>query len=142
MPKPKTKLKYTKTEQDFIRSFHALCKQNHKAMRDNGFWDDRDELIQSAELHGGQKLKDVAVKMVDSQIRELMVSEIGEATEGARKDLMDDHLPDVPSPVAEIADVIIRAFDWAGYHGHNLAEVIIRKMHYNKTRPHKHGKKF
>ena len=111
-------------------------------MRDNGFWDDRDELIQSAELHGGQKLKDVAVKMVDSQIRELMVSEIGEATEGARKDLMDDHLPDVPSPVAEIADVIIRAFDWAGYHGHNLAEVIIRKMHYNKTRPHKHGKKF
>jgi len=45
----------------------------------------------------------------------------------------------VPS---EIADVVIRCFDFAGTEGFNLAEIILEKLAYNETRPYKHGKNF
>lgn len=64
----------------------------------------------------------------------LIVSEAGEAMEGHRKGLMDDHLEDVPMFVAELADVVIRAFDTAGGLGHELGTVIARKLQYNATR--------
>lgn len=40
----------------------------------------------------------------------------------------------------EIADAIIRLLDLAAYEGINLEVAIQEKLHYNKTRPHKHGK--
>lgn len=45
----------------------------------------------------------------------------------------------VPS---EIADVVIRGFDYAHRHGIDLAAIILEKLAYNTTRPYKHGKKF
>lgn len=45
----------------------------------------------------------------------------------------------VPS---EIADVVIRASDFAWTEGFDLADIIIEKLEYNATRGHKHGKAF
>lgn len=45
----------------------------------------------------------------------------------------------VPS---EIADVVIRCFDFAATEGFNLADIIFEKLAYNETRPYKHGKNF
>lgn len=45
----------------------------------------------------------------------------------------------VPS---ELADVVIRAFDFADEAGIDLAAIIDEKLAYNQTRPHLHGKKF
>lgn len=42
----------------------------------------------------------------------------------------------------EIADTIIRLMDLAQYKQWRLAEAILAKMHYNETRPHKHGRGF
>ena len=44
----------------------------------------------------------------------LCVSELSEALEGARKGLMDDHLPQHPMLHVEIADTVIRVLDLAG----------------------------
>lgn len=44
----------------------------------------------------------------------LCVSELSEALEGARKSLMDDHLPQYPMLHVEIADTVIRVLDLAG----------------------------
>jgi NTP pyrophosphatase (non-canonical NTP hydrolase) len=44
----------------------------------------------------------------------LMVSEVAEAMEGARKDLMDDKLPHRKMLEVELADVVIRLLDFAG----------------------------
>lgn len=41
----------------------------------------------------------------------LMVSELSEAMEGERKDLMDDHLPHMKMAVVEMADCAIRIMD-------------------------------
>lgn len=40
----------------------------------------------------------------------------------------------------ELADVIIRICDLAGYHNIDLETAILRKMQYNRERPHMHGK--
>lgn len=44
----------------------------------------------------------------------------------------------VPS---ELADVVIRAFDFAAEHNFGLAEVILEKLAYNETRGRMHGGK-
>jgi len=49
-----------------------------------------------------------------AQYIDLFHSELSEATEGLRKNLMDDKLPVWPMWVVEFADYIIRVFDYMG----------------------------
>lgn len=65
----------------------------------------------------------------------LMVSEISEAMEGARKDLMDDKLPHRKMEEVEFADVLIRIFDYAGAHGLDLDGAVAEKRAFNQVRP-------
>jgi len=64
----------------------------------------------------------------------LMVSEIAEAMEGERKNLMDDKLPHRPMAEVELADALIRIFDYAGAHGYDLGGAVIEKLAYNAKR--------
>lgn len=64
----------------------------------------------------------------------LIVSEISEAMEGARKDLMDDHLPHRKMEEVEFADALIRIFDYAGAFGLDLDGAVAEKRAYNTTR--------
>lgn len=64
----------------------------------------------------------------------LMVSEISEAMEGARKNLMDDKLPHRKMEEVELADALIRIFDYAGANKLDLAGAYIEKRAYNEAR--------
>lgn len=64
----------------------------------------------------------------------LMVSEVSEAMEGERKNLMDDHLPHRKMAEVELADVLIREGDYAGGFGYDIAAAMIEKMVYNLKR--------
>ena len=64
----------------------------------------------------------------------LIVSEISEAMEGERKDLMDDHLPHRKMAEVELADALIRIFDYAGAHSYDLQGAFDEKMAYNAQR--------
>lgn len=80
----------------------------------------------------------------------LMVSEISEAMEAYRKDLMDDKLPHRKGVEVELADACIRIFDYCANFGLDLGGAIAEKLEFNKMRPdHKpenrklaNGKKF
>lgn len=48
------------------------------------------------------------------ELLQLVVTEVAEATEGARRSMMDDHLPQYPMEQVELADAIIRLVDMAG----------------------------
>lgn len=80
----------------------------------------------------------------------LVVSEIAEAMEGERKDLMDDKIPSRKMAEVEIVDALIRLFDYAGGFGYDLQGAFEDKMKFNATRKdhshearkHEGGKKF
>jgi NTP pyrophosphatase (non-canonical NTP hydrolase) len=65
----------------------------------------------------------------------LIVSEVAEAMEGHRKNLMDDKLPHRPMIEVELADAVIRIFDLAGAKDYDLAGAIIEKLEFNANRP-------
>ena len=64
----------------------------------------------------------------------LIVSEIAEAMEGDRKNLMDDKLPHRKMLEVELADAVIRIFDLAGREGLDLGGALVEKLQYNQTR--------
>lgn len=64
----------------------------------------------------------------------LMVSELSEAMEGERKDLMDDKLPHRKMAEVELADAVIRIADYCGKYGYDLEGAILEKMAYNRIR--------
>ena len=64
----------------------------------------------------------------------LMHSELSEAFEAERKDLMDDHLPNRRGVEAELADLLIRVFDYAGEYSLDLGGAVRDKLEYNSTR--------
>lgn len=64
----------------------------------------------------------------------LMHSELSEALEAARKDLLSDHIPEFFGVEEELADCLIRIFDFAGAANLRLGEAFVAKMKYNHTR--------
>ena len=97
------------------------------------------------DLHTGERLN-----RNKGELLMLMVSEIAEAMEGERKDLMDTHLTHRKMAEVELADTLIRIFDYAGAFGYDLDGSVREKLEYNKHREdHKrearlaaNGKKF
>jgi hypothetical protein len=69
----------------------------------------------------------------------LIHSEISEAMEADRKDLMDDKLNQFLGIEVELADAIIRIGDLAGAKGYNVGAAAREKSRFNVVRPdHKH----
>ena len=64
----------------------------------------------------------------------LMHSELSEALEGERKNLMDEKLPHRKAAEVELVDCLIRIFDYAGAWGYDLEGAYIEKRFYNKVR--------
>lgn len=64
----------------------------------------------------------------------LMVSELAEAFEGARKDKMDDHLPWRRNEEVEMGDALIRELDWSGERKYDLDGAFWEKLLYNMRR--------
>lgn len=81
---------------------NALAAQVYKQNCQVGWWDDPDRC--------------------PLQTLMLVVTEVAEATEGDRKDLMDDHLPHRKMAEVELADTFTRLVDLAGHYGWEYAE--------------------
>lgn len=64
----------------------------------------------------------------------LIHSEVSEAAEGYRKNLMDDKLLHRKMLEVELADTLIRIFDLAGYQKLDLGGALIEKMEFNASR--------
>lgn len=123
-----------------IHSINLAADVAHRNAVAKGFWDDVD--IDNLDVVGNKLM--------------LIVGEVAEAHEEIRKgvDPRETYYPGKPTGgiisrtlkpeglPSELADVVIRVFDLAGALNIDLGESIARKMEYNATRPHKHGKKF
>ena len=81
------------------------------------------------------------IKRNRGELIALMHSELSEALEGERRNLMDDKLPQYPMAVVEIVDAMIRELDYlAGFYPDvDIHAVLDCKMAYNITRKdHQH----
>ena len=64
----------------------------------------------------------------------LMHSELSEALESERKNTNDSHLPHRKGSEVELADLLIRVFDFAGEYGYDLEGAVWEKLDYNRNR--------
>ena len=92
------------------------------------------------EIHTGTKAKGFYDKPVSFyRAIALMHSELSEALEADRNEIPEG---DKGCVSEELADVIIRVLDTAEYMGIDMEAAIAKKMVYNETRGHMHGKRY
>ena len=117
-------------------AFNEFAKEVHEQNVRAGWWTD---------IKTGEPLKRNMGELLC-----LIHSEISEAMEGYRKNLMDDKLPHRKMIEVELADAIIRIADTAQSEGLDIECAIEEKLAYNRVREdHKiqsrladNGKKF
>lgn len=121
---------------------NKLVEEIHEKNKEAGWWNDPET---------GESLLDqnylpyvVGTKLL------LVTTEIAEATEGYRKNLMDDKLPNRKMVEVELADALIRILDISGALDLDLEGAIKEKREFNnvrldhkvENRIKKNGKKF
>lgn len=107
---------------DFIRCFNSIKDQAYEIAVSKGFYDR---------------------PMSDGELICMMHAELSEVIEAVRSgNPPDDKLPEFSSVETELADVIIRIMGYMGYKKTRVAEAVVAKIEYNRTRVYLHGKKF
>lgn len=123
---------------EFKESLAEIQKKVHQTARDKGWWKDRETLYEAARVAG---IEEFADKALTGLCLSLTHSELSEALEGERKNLMSDHIEGFSMLAEEYADVIIRIMDHCEFKNIDLGEAILAKIQFNDTREYKHGGK-
>lgn len=129
-------------------SLNSLSKEIHESNVSAGWWTDLkyDDKIKTLMDRGFDE--PTAINILEAlgltrstlktrnvgELLKLVVSELSEAMEGHRKNLMDDKLPHRKMFEVEIGDAFIRLFDIAGAFNLDLDGAIEEKRAYNKER--------
>ena len=133
-----------KTHNMIANDVNVLRDLFHGASREAGWWDKTD-IQKRAEValedEGALGLETVSLleEVIEKERcpytqQVLIISEVIEAMEGVRKNLMDDKLPHHKMEDIEMADVFIRLMDYCGGRGINLGKVVVEKAAFNINR--------
>ncbi len=109
-----------------------LQRVSHNASRAAGWWTD---LETGADLSEEMRKRSRLGVALAAEKLALVHSEVSEALEGHRKDLMGDKLPHRKMIEVELADAVIRIGDLAGALGLDLGGAIAEKLAFNANRP-------
>lgn len=110
--------KLTNTEGVIVVGMMTLCKEAHRAATK---WYLDPVTGEPVERNKGEMIA-------------LMHSELSEALEAIRKDLMDDKLTHRKGVEVELADLLIRVADFGGKFNLDLGGAIVEKMRFNAIR--------
>lgn len=108
----------------FVNDIGFAAVLIHEWAKEKGFWDQGVDNRNKGEMIA------------------LMHSELSEALEAIRKPKQDEHCPEFTNEAIELADAVIRIFDYCAAFKIPLGEAILAKMAFNEIRPKKHGKAF
>lgn len=109
---------------DVIEALMVLKNVCHKNNKEAGWWIDPAT---------GENVADNPYAF--SNKIALVHSELSEALEADRKDLMDDKLPHRKGRDVELADALIRIFDMCGGFDIDIAQAFVEKLEFNSSRP-------
>ncbi len=98
-------------------------------------WRDKSDAITKVLEDNAPSLVPVFENYLIGTMIALIHSELSEALEAQRKNLMDDHLPNRKGIEAELADAIIRIFDLSAQQGLDIGGAVVEKFLYNMKRP-------
>lgn len=129
-----------------------LIKASHGMAKGNGFWDEERNVSEMlmlivsevAEAQEALRKNHYADKgLCDDLAHDLHLDAQDEEFTYSREDWNAHFAKHIKSSFEdELADVAIRLFDLCGGLNIDLEKHIVLKMHYNSTRPRKHGKAF
>lgn len=92
-------------------------------------------------FHDSPANADAAEHVLELAAIAKMHEELGELTDALRHGNPESKkIPGFSHAEEELADLVIRVFDWCGHKGYRLQDAIDAKMAYNLTRPFRHGK--
>ena len=120
---------------EYKQSLNEIVIEAHDIARTHGFYDDINAVTGYLKQHDQSAAAFIAKRdFVLAQLSKVD-SEVGEAVQAIqRHDINSSELEE------ELADVIIRVADLAGFLDVNLGRAVHRKMAVNRSRPRKHGK--
>lgn len=116
-------------------SLQQMIKDVHRANKN--WWRDLTKKCEPCGGTGCPECSGTGHPLKERNVGELLMlttSELAEAMEGHRKDLMDDKLPHRKMFEVELADALIRILDMAGGLGLDLEGAYKEKMAYNSHR--------
>lgn len=148
--------------EEMFHTLNSLCRNIHEVNVEMGWWASVKSVQQSLIIIKSNLSPEEKKELIDAlgisnisdrnmgELLCLVHSEISEAMEGFRKNLMDDKLKDRKMFDVELADAVIRIFDICGKYNIPLGTIIAEKVAYNTIREdHKmenrmkeNGKKF
>lgn len=112
---------------------NSLAYEAHEAARSKGFYEEIEDLQDYLQVNDQPEKHAVAGTSHTLAQLAKIASEVGEAVSaiqhGEYLELRE-----------ELADIIIRTLDLAGYLDFRIGDCVILKMEKNRNRPYKHGK--
>lgn len=128
----------------FLDAMEKLCKRCYEAMKAKGFWDgDNDNVPTKIALMHSELSEMLEAYRRGNLITDKRETVVIDGKEVLRPLSIIDRggVGPMGSLEEEAADLLLRLFDFCGRYGIDLGRVTLAKMHYNESRPHKHGGK-
>lgn len=126
----------------FINTLNELCEAAYQNSKAKGFHGPYIAIEETYANHNlGTAERDMLINHLDQACMARIMGEVGEAVEAMRHGNPEsEKIPGHSHVAEELADTLIRIFDFCGLRDIDLGAAVIAKMAYNSGRPFLHGK--
>lgn len=126
----------------FVNTLNELCEAAYENSKAKGFHAPYNAIEEMYENEGLSNIRrSMLINHLDQACMARIMGEVGEAVEAMRHGNPEsEKIPGHSHVAEELADTLIRIFDYCGLKQYDLGGAVMAKMNYNSGRPFLHGK--